>query len=385
MSVPVELGSAIILSCPIYASLFAFLLMCLDMVKVKAKGSKINYVLMAYFFCSLLSWCITVIYFCMPVFYICINSLGMLAFMLMQVFFYQFIFEVTKVSDKESFSIWHSVVPVFFSLILLILTVFTPFDYLLNVRDAQGYFSGDIRLFLIVSGNRMLVRTVFSLVYLVFGCRRLLIYRNFIRNYASNAEKASLGWVWLVVVLSMVVVPIPLFWLFFSKGVENSSFLTSVQVLLLLGQYVYLCLYVIRRDEFMVMISADSEKIKKQEGVLLPESPVLYEDAPISFKKSLLNKELFEAYMLNRKPYLNPDLRITDLVEVFRVNRTYISSFINVEYGMHFSSYINKYRMMEFKRLMSLPENVGLSKQVAAELAGFNSYRSFMRFQKEEG
>jgi YesN/AraC family two-component response regulator len=100
-------------------------------------------------------------------------------------------------------------------------------------------------------------------------------------------------------------------------------------------------------------------------------------------KKSVLSKALFEKYIVHEKPFLNQDLRITDLVDVFHVNRTYISSFINVEYSMNFSTFINNHRMEEYQRLSKLPEYLNKSKQELVELAGFNSYRSFLRIKKE--
>jgi len=53
-------------------------------------------------------------------------------------------------------------------------------------------------------------------------------------------------------------------------------------------------------------------------------------------KKNVLSRELFDNFMKNEKPYLNPD-----------VNRTYISNFVNSEYGINFSCYINSYRSFQ--------------------------------------
>jgi len=139
--------------------------------------------------------------------------------------------------------------------------------------------------------------------------------------------------------------------------------------LMLLFFYVYLTLHVIRRDRFRVILDHEKEDLKK-------------DDLGIS-KKSVLKKTLFEEYIVREKPYLNQDLRITDLVDVFHVNRTYISSFINVEYNMNFSSYINSHRMDEYRRLSKMPESMNRSKQELVEMAGFNSYRSFLRIKKE--
>ena len=92
-----------------------------------------------------------------------------------------------------------------------------------------------------------------------------------------------------------------------------------------------------------------------------------------------LTKKQFELYFKEYKPYLNPYFRITDLIEPFEVNRTYISRFVNKEYGMNFSRYVNLCRLQKLEILISLPSGKGKSIQDLLKLAGFGSYRSYMR------
>ena len=91
-----------------------------------------------------------------------------------------------------------------------------------------------------------------------------------------------------------------------------------------------------------------------------------------------------EAWMEKEKPYLNPDFRLVDLMQVLPMNRTYLSQFINVEYGCNFYQYVTNYRIEEAKRLMhECPE---LKLQEIAEKTGFSSATVFSRtFAKETG
>lgn len=62
-------------------------------------------------------------------------------------------------------------------------------------------------------------------------------------------------------------------------------------------------------------------------------------------------------------------------------NRTYISAFINREYGVNFNRFINNYRLQEVERLQS---EVAHRKQKTSMLeivihAGFSNYRSYFR------
>ena len=62
-------------------------------------------------------------------------------------------------------------------------------------------------------------------------------------------------------------------------------------------------------------------------------------------------------------------------------NRTYISAFINREYGVNFNRFINNYRLKEVERLRS--EAVQKKQKVSSlEIvihAGFSNYRSYFR------
>ena len=95
-------------------------------------------------------------------------------------------------------------------------------------------------------------------------------------------------------------------------------------------------------------------------------------------------REKLEAWMANEKPYLNPDFRLVDLMQVLPMNRTYLSQFINVEYGCNFYQYVTNYRIEEAKRLML--EHAEMKLQEIAEKCGFSSATMFSRvFVRETG
>lgn len=64
-----------------------------------------------------------------------------------------------------------------------------------------------------------------------------------------------------------------------------------------------------------------------------------------------LGRQQVEKYLEDRKPYLNPEFKITDMARDLVSNRTYISAFINREYGVNFNRFINSYRLKEVERL----------------------------------
>ncbi|MDR0892921.1 MAG: hypothetical protein LBN24_09945 [Mediterranea sp.] len=97
-------------------------------------------------------------------------------------------------------------------------------------------------------------------------------------------------------------------------------------------------------------------------------------------------KAAFEAYMLQQKPYLNPELKITDLITElpFQTNRQYLSGFINREYNMNFRSYINFLRMQEMEELRKLSKSRPMNEVELALAAGFPSYRSYLYYCKQQ-
>lgn len=84
------------------------------------------------------------------------------------------------------------------------------------------------------------------------------------------------------------------------------------------------------------------------------------------------------------KPYLNDDLRLTDLQRVFPISRSYLSQLFNKELGMSFSDYVNQFRIEESKRLMDAEPLASI--QEIAERSGFHSISTFRRaFTKHTG
>ena len=91
-----------------------------------------------------------------------------------------------------------------------------------------------------------------------------------------------------------------------------------------------------------------------------------------------------EAWLESEKPYLNPDFQLMDLRQLLPMNRTYLSQFINSEYGCSFYQWVNRLRIEEAKRLMR--EQPELKMQDVAERCGFSSRSVFTQvFTREAG
>ena len=119
----------------------------------------------------------------------------------------------------------------------------------------------------------------------------------------------------------------------------------------------------------------------------LPSNDDEEEDDDDEAQRGALFKRYAEevnAWFEREKPYLNDDLRLTDLQRVFPISRSYLSQLFNKELGMSFSDYVNQFRVEESKRLMDAEPLASI--QEIAERSGFHSMSTFRRaFIKQTG
>ena len=164
-------------------------------------------------------------------------------------------------------------------------------------------------------------------------------------------------------------------------------------MLVLIGlNYVYICIgsghtrgftqqwFVI----FMLVYSTEQILFRKDPWEELLKEDEKFDNTSSSDEASPANRQLFEQWMDEKKPYLNPDFQLNDLRAVLPMNRTYLSQFVNSEYGCSFYMLVNRYRIAEAKRLMT--EQPDLKIQDIADRCGFSSRRVFSQiFTRETG
>jgi YesN/AraC family two-component response regulator len=100
---------------------------------------------------------------------------------------------------------------------------------------------------------------------------------------------------------------------------------------------------------------------------------------------SLLKNKLIY-YFENEKPFLNSHFSIDDLAENMNENKKIISKIINDEFDTNFNSFINKFRVIYAKDMITNSENKKLTLQAIAEMSGFNNRATFISsFKKFTG
>lgn len=88
-------------------------------------------------------------------------------------------------------------------------------------------------------------------------------------------------------------------------------------------------------------------------------------------------------YMKSSKPYLNPDLSLSQLAGEIGITSHYLSQVINEKFNINFFDFINGYRVEAFKERISDPRYGNYSFLGIAFECGFNSKSAFNRIFKQ--
>ncbi len=88
-------------------------------------------------------------------------------------------------------------------------------------------------------------------------------------------------------------------------------------------------------------------------------------------------------YMIKNKPYINPNLKISDLAHAINSFSHSLSYVFNQYLNQNYSDFVNEYRVAEFKALANDSKNSRCSLTVLYEKSGFSSRASFFRLFKK--
>ena len=299
--------------------------------------------------------------------FIQIKSINFLTMLLLPIMFYHLIFKLTRLRTNEKFSFLHYAAPIILSVVYGVWLTYIPQSILLFMDEKDIRWITGYKIFIFFDYSRFYIRLILSLIYLSLAINRVILYRKEIVQYSSNMEETSLTWIYQIFGILFSVIPFPVIYYFVDIEIYRGFVGLLIPHLLILLLNVTICYHIFKQNFILLTEDILTDKLSEQE-----KEP----------RELLLSHEVVSSYMEEKKPYLNPNLKITDLITVFGTNRTYLSSFINTTYGLNFSMYINRYRLEEFKRLKKLPEYKTIEDEELVYLSGFRSYQSFKRSEK---
>lgn len=97
-------------------------------------------------------------------------------------------------------------------------------------------------------------------------------------------------------------------------------------------------------------------------------------------------KNRIEVYMLDHRPFLDPQLSLKSLASKLKTNPSVLSAVINQNFQKNFNDFVNEYRVNEFLTLAKDSHNAHYTLLALALESGFNSKSTFNRaFKKITG
>ncbi len=290
--------------------------------------------------------------------YVLINSLSMLSILYSIVIIFHIIHLVTATGKPKPFSFIHYLTPA----VVTLVQYYWSYYFILKTDPAIIYSS---YWFLAVSSFKLGIWIVYGTVYSLSGLQKIIRYKEIIMNYSADEDRSSMRWLYTVIICTIALIPPTFLYVFLRNEVVLVSIFSLMTNFILQLQLVVLA-YNMFTENYVIMYPVGSNP--ETENTLLVK----------------IDKNHFEQFMREKKPYLNPGLRITDLMRELCTNRSYLSGYINKTYSMSFSRYINTCRLRELKRMQNDPKLSAYDSESLIIKAGFRSIRGYQRFIKQE-
>lgn len=347
---------------PFYSALTCLMLIAL----ISTEKEKEHHRLLLLFLIS-----VTINWFVMNLFYyigstsLYLMPLLFFGLLLNPVLLYHFLFLLTRIDSHERFPKKHYHFVGIVYIVIIILFCF----YIRTHGSETTYFH--------VLNLLPPVRCSFCLIYCVLALIRIRKYRREILNILSNEKRAGLGWFNPILALYTLQVALPLIAIFSGishNGGDYTNPYLAIIVLMISCQNILLTYNTLASNFEVVNIEQYLVENTSNQNKIPAEKQEKYQQL----------KQRLDDYFEKEKPYLNSDLKITDLILPLQTNRTSLSIAINESGSMNFCSFVNHHRLKEYERLLSDPKNQKSSKEKLAIQAGFSNYKACIRAKSKE-
>lgn len=351
-------------------------------------------VLFYYFAATAFGWITILIYLFYPPAFVWLNSLAYFSYLAIPVLFCHFVYILTEPFGKR-FSCWHYALPTLIACALLFWSFFLPFEIQLKLTAGRGVIVEDYPAYSRFFLSKPPVRLLFGVVYTTLSLVRLIFYYRQVGKKNLSPRKPA---PWIITLMAFSVMLLVLSVVVNTGSARDKMLhntLNLVSYVLTAGLHLVIGYNVLRRNFLLYMpldisTKAEEKQPPQEYQEELPakrpytrHTPVVRtEEGKATYKK--LTRKNFEAYIRANKPFLDPQLKITDLLEPLHTNRTILSGFVNQTYGVNFNRYLNRLRLEEFNRLRELPDSKGKTTDELIVQAGFAARRNYLRTLEAE-
>lgn len=356
-----DIGRAIVFSIPVVSAAISLIMVLLDTTRSSnTVNRKIHYCIISVYFLMMLYWSGQVMHSVardafityLPVFY---SSFGFIP-----VFLYLITYILTEIGEQKRFPAYHFILPSCLTVIICVIAFTVPF------RQRWGaIYDNGTSLISVIIDITFIVCILLNILYFGLSLLRIKSYKRQVTDYSADIYRMSLDWLSFIILFRIVLQIFPLAGLILDIGLFNKlEFIWIFTTLPAVFTHIVLCLNILSENYVIIEPVTAKEKEMTAAG-----------------NYAQLGRQRVEMYLENKKPYLNPEFKITDMARDLFSNRTYISAFINREYGMNFNRFINNYRLKEVERLQSeaAQRKQKISSPEIVIHAGFSSYRSYFR------
>jgi len=219
--------------------------------------------------------------------------------------------------------------------------------------------------------------------YLFVTIRSFKSYQLYVQENFSATEEIRFNWLRnILYAISAGVLIIFLFNLIAQfKTYGNNSYIFDWYAYIFLGIITY---YLSIAGYFAKPRLLQKLHFTDDEGSALPTEEIINEKEEMPELNSWKVKLL--AYMENQKPYLEPELTLSELAKQLNTNTSVLSKVINDGTGRNFNDFINSYRVQEVINKLKAGEHETQTLLGIAYDSGFNSKATFNRaFKKITG
>lgn len=361
-----ELIEAFAFSTPVMCALGCMLMMLMDArtCKSNVQERRLRLYLALTYLVTALGWMGMVLYVVSPGGYVRYHTVFLLALMLDQVMFYRLVAFLTNTGQMRKFNRLHVLIPLVITAVSVLSDLLVPADRQMTVVYGGAGLTSDT-WFGVVYILTSIVFVVYNTLYPLLSLRNIRRYRRFAVDYSSEAQRTSLDWLFGMQLLILVCIPVPLAGILLGIDTFASPWFVWLGALPYSVYYIILCYNMLDGNYLIIQPEAAGKEDAEE-------------------KAAVIDRKLFERYLRDKKPYLDPRLRITDLAVGLNTNRSYLSAFINNEYGMNFSRLINRCRLAELDKLRLSSRYCSKSNMELVLMAGFGNYRNYLRVKKEE-
>lgn len=227
--------------------------------------------------------------------------------------------------------------------------------------------------------NYGMIMAFFSLLYPLLSLYLLFRHKQTLADKFSSLQGVKMDWLRNWIILSLIG-----FWLSFiliwSGSFQWIAFETSFKAVasLITLNIAIIGFYGLKQTTIFTTISLDKASTITTENK--------YQRSSLTSVESEKILDRLQRYMKTEKPYLDTQLSLESLAFKLGLSKHDLSQIINEQLNINFFTFVNQYRISEFKGLIEDPKNSHLTILGVALESGFNSKSSFNSvFKKIEG